>query len=87
MRIPIIMAILPIIATSCVVDDYRDKRGKGDAPVGIVDDAPSDVANFPDGFSNIATKCIGSTGFRGFVITRQGKTAAPPVVVADEACR
>lgn len=37
---------------------YDDHRGKGDAPVGKGDDSPAAITNMPDGFPNIAVKCI-----------------------------
>ncbi|MCQ9129887.1 MULTISPECIES: hypothetical protein [Streptomyces] len=50
---------------------YYDERGKADAPVAgrKGDDAPAEVFNFPDGFGNLATKCVGP-GKRGYATTR-----------------
>ncbi|MGW2620459.1 hypothetical protein [Streptomyces sp. NPDC001500] len=50
---------------------YYDERGKADAPVAgrKGDDAPAEVHNFPDGFGNLATKCVGP-GKRGYATTR-----------------
>lgn len=57
-----------------------------DAPRGDVNDSPAEVITFPDGFSNVATKCSGST--RVFVIfhgdSPYGSVAAVP---NDETCR
>ncbi|MFI1710676.1 hypothetical protein [Streptomyces griseoruber] len=49
---------------------YEDERGKGDAPVAgkAGDDTPAEVFNMPDGFGNLATKCVGH-GFRAYVTT------------------
>lgn len=59
---------------------FNDQRGKGDAPVANRkgDDAPARVVNMPDGFSNVAFKCIDSNGL--YVTTKD----AAPVVVADD---
>ncbi|MEU5635754.1 hypothetical protein [Streptomyces rishiriensis] len=50
---------------------YYDERGKADAPVAgrAGDDTPAEVHNFPDGFGNLATKCVGP-GKRGYATTR-----------------
>ncbi|PAZ15771.1 hypothetical protein CLM62_12110 [Streptomyces sp. SA15] len=50
--------------------EYDDERGKGDAPVKgrKGDDTPAEVYNMPDGFGNLATKCVGH-GFRAYVTT------------------
>ncbi|MFJ8010791.1 hypothetical protein, partial [Streptomyces fagopyri] len=76
--------------------DYQDKRGKADAPVTgrAGEDTPAEVYNFPDGFGNLATKCIGP-GRRGYVTTKSvhqedDETVVIPsnaVVVDDPGCR
>ncbi|MEU6851091.1 hypothetical protein ABZ901_14320 [Actinacidiphila alni] len=74
------------IAVSALSGCSSDKRGKGDAPVANHrgDDSPANVTNFPDGFANIATKCVADApGFRAFVTTRD----AAPVIIADPACK
>ncbi|MFE3265634.1 hypothetical protein [Streptomyces sp. NPDC059215] len=50
--------------------EYNDKRGKGDAPVQgrRGDNTAAEVFNMPDGFGNLATKCVGH-GFRAYVTT------------------
>ncbi|MGQ4331629.1 hypothetical protein ACN6K4_007107 [Streptomyces hayashii] len=50
---------------------YYDERGKADAPVAgrAGDDTPAEVINMPDGFGNLATKCVGP-GKRGYATTR-----------------
>jgi hypothetical protein len=62
-------------------------KGRGDAPVsngGRGDDSAAAVTNFPDGFANIATKCVaGAPGYRAFVTTRD----AAPVVLPDPSCK
>ena len=56
--------------------EYDDKRGKGDAP--------AEVFNMPDGFGNLATKCVGH-GFRAYVTTNA--TGPSNVqIVEDKSC-
>ncbi|MGW0996783.1 hypothetical protein [Streptomyces sp. NPDC002520] len=65
---------------------YNDERGKGDAPVQgrSGDNTPAEVFNMPDGFGNLATKCVGH-GFRAYVTTNA--TGPSNVqIVEDKAC-
>ncbi|MFI6978389.1 hypothetical protein ACIBSV_07300 [Embleya sp. NPDC050154] len=50
---------------------YYDERGKADGPVldGRGEDGPAEVFNFPDGFGNLATKCVGP-GKRAYATTK-----------------
>ncbi|WP_328535421.1 hypothetical protein [Streptomyces sp. NBC_00344] len=79
-------ASLVLVALSGCSQDYNDKRGKGDAPVSgkAGDNTPAEVFNFPDGFGNIATKCVGH-GNRAYVTTN---ASAPSNVqiVEDSTC-
>ncbi|NUS17406.1 MAG: hypothetical protein HOY69_39445 [Streptomyces sp.] len=75
-----------VIAVSALTGCSSDARGTGDSPVADRrgEDSPANVTNFPDGFANIATKCVaGAPGFRAFVTTRE----AAPIVLADPACK
>ncbi|MFI1768645.1 hypothetical protein ACH41H_42345 [Streptomyces sp. NPDC020800] len=67
-------------------DSYNDKRGKGDAPVQgrAGDDTPAEVFNMPDGFGNLATKCVGH-GFRAYVTTN-ADAPSNVQIVQDKAC-
>jgi hypothetical protein len=62
-------ALLALLATGCSQQHY-DERGKADGPVAgrHGDDTPAEVYNFPDGFGNLATKCVGK-GKRGYATT------------------
>ncbi|WP_327292950.1 hypothetical protein [Streptomyces sp. NBC_01198] len=74
------------IAVSALSGCSSDRRGMGDSPVANHrgDDSPADITNFPDGFANIATKCVaGAPGYRAFITTRD----AAPVILADPACK
>lgn len=56
MIVVIIVAVLLIALSGC--QSYDNKRGRGDAPVGAIDDAPAEIVNMPDQYSNLATKCV-----------------------------
>jgi hypothetical protein len=72
--------ILPILILAGCGSKYNDHRGRGDAPVkgNSGDDSPAIVINFPDGFMNVAFKCIGPNGI--YTHTRE----AAPVIVKDD---
>lgn len=77
----LIGTLLIVSLTGC--SEFNDDRGKGDAPVlnKKGDDWPAVVVNFPDGFANIAFKCLNGNGL--YVTTRD---AAPVVVEEDPNC-
>ena len=71
--------------TSCGVNDrLNESRGRGDAPIGSVDDGAKEVIQFPDRFSNVAHACDGH-GHRVFV-TSQTDSGRQMEVVDDESC-
>jgi len=49
-----IIAALTFLAVGC---SDKAQEQFNDAPRGKTNDAPADVISFPDGFSNVATKC------------------------------
>lgn len=65
--------------------------GKGmepynDAPVGVQNKGTADVINFPDGFSNVSTKC--DHGNRVYVIFHNdGAYGGVAVVPQDPTCK
>lgn len=76
--------------------EYYDERGKADAPVAgrAGEDTPAEVHNFPDGFGNLATKCVGK-GRRGYATTKSVQAEdddevvvipANAVIVDDPGC-
>jgi len=76
---------------------HYEERGKADAPVSgrAGEDSPAEVYNFPDGFGNLATKCVGE-GKRGYATTKFVKVEdkddvkilpAHAVIVDDPSCR
>ncbi|MEU0676096.1 hypothetical protein ABZ330_25010 [Streptomyces sp. NPDC006172] len=85
--------LLAAVLSGCALDD--DEEGMGDAPVRgkAGEDTPAEVYNFPDGFGNLATKCVG-TGKRSYVTTKyvtsdgqsSSTTPANAVIVDDPTC-
>lgn len=88
-------AVAALAVAACLLlagcgQEWDDAHGKGDAPVtgGRGDDTPAAVTNFPDGFGNVATKCVaGAPGRRAYVTTNT--TAAPShlIIEADPGCK
>ncbi|MFE2585746.1 hypothetical protein [Streptomyces sp. NPDC059378] len=64
-------ALLLVALLGGCSQSYDDQRGKGDAPVAgrAGEDSPAEVHNFPDGFGNLSTKCVGQ-GRRAYATTR-----------------
>jgi hypothetical protein len=82
----LVLAATALVALSGCSQNYDDERGKGDAPVQGKqgDNSAAEVFNFPDGFGNIATKCVGH-GNRAYVTTNA--TGPSNVqIVTDSTC-
>ena len=81
MRRTALAAAVTIALVGC--SGFNDDRGKGDAPIANKggDDSGAYLVNFPDGFSNVAHKCLGGNGI--YTTTRD---AAPVVVPDDPEC-
>ncbi|MGV9557259.1 hypothetical protein [Streptomyces sp. NPDC003401] len=90
-------AVLVVLAVSGCSEEHYDERGKADAPVAgrAGEDSPAEVYNFPDGFGNVATKCVGD-GRRGYATTKSVRQEgeddvvvlpAHAVIVDDPECR
>ncbi|WP_327233072.1 hypothetical protein OG349_02980 [Streptomyces sp. NBC_01317] len=82
----LVLATTALLALSACSQEYDDKRGKGDAPVqgNKGDSTAAEVFNFPDGFGNLATKCVGH-GNRAYVTTNA--TGPSNVqIVKDSSC-
>jgi hypothetical protein len=75
----LLFAVLSVGLAGC--NNFNNKRGQGDAPVGRTDDAPAEVINFPNKFANVADKCDGH-GHRVYSTTRE----ASVVVIDDPSC-
>ena len=57
-----------------------------DAPRGEINNAPADIITFPDGFSNVSSKCDGPN--RVYVVFKDNKTYGSVAVAAnDSRCR
>lgn len=57
-----------------------------DAPRGETNDGPADIITFPDGFSNVSSKCDGPN--RVYVVFKDNKTYGSVAVAAnDPRCR
>ncbi|MFJ1735123.1 hypothetical protein [Streptomyces sp. NPDC088254] len=81
-----LVLVLGGLLAGCSSDEYNDERGKGDAPVQgkAGDDTPAEVYNMPDGFGNLATKCVGH-GYRAYVTTNSGGPSNVQLV-EDKTC-
>jgi hypothetical protein len=79
------LASATLIAGGCGINDKaNDRRGRGDAPTGVIDDSEKDVINFPDRFSNVAHACDGH-GHRVYVTT-QTDSGRQMEVIDDPSC-
>lgn len=69
--VPVWAALLAGVLLSGCGPEYYEERGKSDAPVwgGTGDGSPAEVHTFPDGFGNVASKCVGP-GRRGYATTQ-----------------
>ncbi|MFI9510332.1 hypothetical protein [Nocardia sp. NPDC052566] len=74
---------------------YYEERGKADAPVRgqAGENTAAEVYNFPDGFGNLATKCVGKGqrvyGTTKWVYQDDKRVVIVPsnaVIVADPGC-
>lgn len=82
-----ILAVLvgTVVLTGCGINDkMNEKRGRGDAATGKIDDEPKEVIQFPDRFSNVAHACDGH-GHRVYVSTKSDGSRAM-FVTADPTC-
>jgi len=66
-------------------DKFDSSRGRGDSPVGTVDDTPKDVIQMPDRFSNVATACD-HHGHRLYVTTKSDASRFL-AVIDDPGCK
>ncbi|MBV2354982.1 hypothetical protein KUM39_11500 [Streptomyces sp. J2-1] len=81
-----LVVVLVGVGSAGCSKEYNDKRGKGDAPVRgrAGDNSPAEVFNMPDGFGNLATKCVGH-GYRAYVTTN-GSGPSNVEIVPDKTC-
>lgn len=76
-----IVAVGLVTGAGSCEDDYNEQRGLGDAPVGKANDSPAYIVNMPNGYMNVAIRCVGGNGIYGH--TRE---AAPTVIPNDPLC-
>ena len=82
----VLVLCLAVFAMTGCWEQYKEERGRGDAPVGEVDDTDALVINFPNDYPGIATKC-GAPGQRIYTHTRSDPTQGVSIVVVeDENC-
>ncbi|MEU1177433.1 hypothetical protein ABZ464_07265 [Streptomyces sp. NPDC005820] len=92
-----VVAGLVLALGGCASQQYYEERGKADAPVAgkAGEDSAAEVYNFPDGFGNLATKCVGK-GKRAYATTKFVQQQdeddviiipANAVIVEDPACQ
>ncbi|MFD5029547.1 hypothetical protein ACFVWX_01960 [Streptomyces sp. NPDC058220] len=69
------------LTVGCSQQHYEE-RGKADSPVSgrKGEDTAAEVYNFPDGFGNLATKCVGK-GKRGYATTRSDQSTDDEVII------
>lgn len=83
-RLIVCVGLLAALGGCSAKNSLDTARGRGDAPVGTVDNTKKDVIQFPDRFSNVSHACDGH-GHRVFVTTKSD-TSRFMVVVADTSC-
>ena len=80
-RVLVVLGVLGavVVLTAGACED----RGTGDAPVdrSLVDDQAPFIVNMPDGFMNLALKCLGDD-----LIVAHTRQAAPAIVADSELC-
>jgi hypothetical protein len=75
--LPALLAAVVLAGVGC--NEYNDSRGRGDAPIGEVNEEPRTIFEMPDKYGNVATFCDGPN--QVYVMTAD----VPPVVVTDSA--
>ncbi len=83
-RIVAAVALMVVLGGCSAKDKLDESRGRGDAPVGVVDDERKDVIQFPDRFSNVAHSCDGH-GHRVYVTTKSDQSRFL-AVIDDASC-
>lgn len=88
--IAVIAAVIFVFVAFATWDEHKKtERGRGDAPrvtEQLIDGRTADgVSEFPDGWGNVATKCVWN-GYRAFETTK-ASGASSLVIVIDSACK
>lgn len=86
-RAVIVLAVL-LLAGCGIEEGIKSDRGRGDAPrvspTNINHDTADFITEWPDGWGNVATKCV-YEGLRGFQTTK-ANGASVLVVIKDPTC-
>ena len=83
--VAVVGVVVLMLTGACGVNDkLNEARGRGDSPVGSVDDTPKEVIQFPDRFSSVAHACDGH-GHRVFVTTKSDNSRMMQVI-DDPSC-
>jgi hypothetical protein len=78
-----IVVVAVAVLSGCAIENHKASRGRGDTGIVEVDGTEAYVIEMPNGFANVATKCIWE-GVRAFSGTGdEGKGIA---VIADPGC-
>ncbi len=86
LTIPLILSVG--LLTGCGSDTHEDAEPTNGANV---DRSPATVISMPDGFRNVATKCLPNSSIRVFVTSR-GKGTSQPLsssvtAIEDSTCK
>lgn len=76
-----IVAVAAAVTVGLAGCGAQASRGIQDSGIKSTDNSKAAITNFPDGYANVAFKCIGKDGV--YVTTRD---AAPQVVLNDSNC-
>lgn len=79
-------AVLAAGLTTLTACDNKASQPFNDAPVSSHDDKPAKIIYFPDGFSNVAFKCVNGDGVY-VVFHNDSAYGSTSVVANDPACR
>jgi hypothetical protein len=87
MRKILVVPVLAVALTSGLTGCARKANGTIDAPIvqKNEDNTPAQIIDMPDGWRNIATKCV--TAQPGKRVYQQRGTYSVPVVVDDPSCK
>lgn len=81
----LVAVALLVVLTACGGDKTTEPYQ--DAPRSGADNGAATVVTMPDGFNNVATKCIAGTGIRVAVIFHSDNNYGGVSMVADPTCK
>ncbi|HVE93358.1 MAG TPA: hypothetical protein VNB24_00455 [Acidimicrobiales bacterium] len=81
-----VVVLAGVVGAACNTGFDKITERFRDAPRGEIVGGPADIVTFPDGFSNVASKCDGPN--RVYVVFKENKTYGSVAVAAnDPRCR